>query len=134
MAKTPDNPERDEALIAEIRQLLTDGMERSEVVKKIAEDYDVSISTARRRVSEIEDFVHVSDEFAEDLKKKRESQKSRIVQDIIRLDYAIEMALEKRKFSEMAKLQSAKTTLYKLHSKYHPEILWNWETPDVPAS
>ena len=92
MAKKPDNPEMEEALIAEIRQLLSDGMERSEVVKKIAEDYDVSISTARRRVSEIEDFVHVSDEFAEDLRKKRESQKSRIVQDIIRLDYAIELA------------------------------------------
>ena len=129
MARQPDNPEKDEALIAEIRQLLSDGMERSEVVKKIAEDYDVSLSTARRRVREIEDFVHVSDEFAEDLKKKRESQKSRIVQDIIRLDFAIELALEKRKFSEMARLQSAKTTLYKLHSKYHPEILWNWDPP-----
>jgi len=125
MSRTPDNPERDSDIKSEIRQLLEDGMDRSEVVKKIAKDYNVHDTTARRYVREIEPHICVSEDSANVLSQRRNAQKSRIVQDIIRLDFAIEKCLEKGKFGEMAKLQSAKTTLYKLHSAYHPEIIWD---------
>jgi hypothetical protein len=125
MARTPDDSSRDEDIKSSIRQMLEDGMDRSEVVKQIASDYNVHETTARRHVRNIEPHVCVSEDSANVLSQRRNAQKSRIVQDIIRLDFAIEKCLESRKFGEMAKLQSAKSTLYKMHSAYHPEIIWD---------
>ena len=127
MPRTPDNLERDDDIKSSIRQMLEDGLDRAEIVKTIASDFAVHETTARRFVRQVEPHVVVSEDSANVLSQRRNAQRSRIVKDIIRLDSAIETAFEKRKWTEMAKLQSAKTTLYKLHSAYHPEILWDFE-------
>ena len=126
MSRTPEDLQRDEDMKSSIRQLLEDGMDRSEVVKQIAKDFAVHETTARRHVRQIEPHICVSEDSANVLSQRRNAQKSRIVQDLIRLDFAIEKCLESKKYGEMAKLQSAKTTLYKLHSAYHPEIIWDF--------
>ena len=128
MPRKPDNLEEDADVKLAIRQMLEDGMDRSEVVKTIAKDYNVHPTTARRKVRDVEPHVCISEDAANVLSQRRNAQKSRIVQDIIRLDFAIEKCLESKKFGEMAKLQSANTTLYKLHSTYHPEIIWDLES------
>jgi hypothetical protein len=126
----PFNLDRDCDIKAAIRELLSDGVNRSEVIKRIAEDFDLSERTARRKVTEIEPHVEVSEAVTEAWETKKRAAKSRILWDIQRLDDVIELAMAKGEFKAIASLQAQKTALYKIHATAHPEALWIF--PDEP--
>ena len=125
MSRTPDNPSQDVDIDLAIRELLTDGVNRSEVVKKIVRDFNVSESTARRKVAALEKIVEESEFVSNKRDELVDASKSRIVRDIMRLEWCIEACVDKGDFGEIGKLQSAKTALYKMHFKIHPDLIWS---------
>ena len=125
MSRTPDNPSQDVDIDVSVRQLLSDGVKRADVVKKIVSDFNISESTARRKVRELEKVVEESEFVTNKRDELVDASKSRIVRDIMRLEWCIESCIDEGNFGEIGKLQSAKTALYKLHFHMHPELVWS---------
>ena len=124
MARTPDNLSADAERKAAARDLLADGVDRAEVVKRIAADHKVSERTARRIVKEVEPHAKIRPEVIEEWEARTSQQRSRIVADIKRLDYIIEACIESANYKAIGSLQAQKTALYKMHASAHPNILW----------
>ena len=124
MARTHFDAAADADRKSAARDLLADGIDRAEVVKRIAADHQLSERTARRIVAEVEPHVQVKQDVIEQWEERSSRQQSRILADLRRLDFIIEKCIASANYKAIGSLQAQKTALYKIHASAHPNLLW----------